>query len=66
MSASGNLFHDENDFSYKLSATAESEKLARTQRAHQVVLTSASSQMPPFLVVHLPYLVCNEHANMFQ
>jgi len=51
MSASGNLFHDENDFSYKLSATVESEQLASTQRAHQAVLTPTSSEMPPFLVV---------------
>lgn len=39
MAASGNLFHDENDFSYKLSATVEKEQLARTERALQVVLT---------------------------
>lgn len=65
LSASGNLFYDENDFSYELSATVQSKQLQR-HRAHQVLLRVASPQMPPFLEVYLLYHVGNEHRNVFQ
>lgn len=65
LSASGNLFCDKNDFSYEHSATVESKQLARTQSTSGSS-EEASSQVPPFLDVHLLYHVGNEHRNVFQ
>lgn len=67
VSASGNLFCEENYLSYKLSVTVESGQLARTQRA-SISGCSDIGKVPTatFSGVCLPCHVYNEHTNMFQ